>query len=185
MKIGIPGTAGSFSQQAAQLYSDKHNLNTSIEFLLSFEPTFQALVNKEIDLAIVPVYNSTMGLVRPAMEALAAYSCSIIEIFDMDIAQCLLAQHGVTKSMITTIVSQQPALNQCPQYLKNDFPNAQIIQYIDTAQAAHDVAQGKFGPYAAAIASAQCAQLYDLDLVEEGVQDLKKNVTSFLAIKAI
>lgn len=185
MKIGIPGTAGSFSEQAALQYiQTTQHKDVEIVFLLSFDQTFTSLSSHEIDLAVVPVYNSTMGLVRPAMEELAKHKCGIVDFFDMDITQCLLAQHGTTKDMITTIVSQQPALNQCPQYLQTEFPNAQIIQYVDTAQAAHDVAQGKFGKNAAAIASSRCASLYNLATVDEGIQDLKKNVTSFLVVRA-
>jgi prephenate dehydratase len=184
MKIGISGSRGSFSEQAAQYWIDKNGLKQcEIEYLVTFEPLFEALDLDVVEVGICPVFNSTMGLVKPAMQALARHHSEIEDFFDIDIAMCLLAQAGVTKESIDTIVSQQPALDQCPAYIAREFPHARIIATEDTAKSAADVASGIYGPHAAAIAPKTCAELYKLNLLEEGINDLKRNYTSFLAIR--
>ncbi len=184
MKIGISGSRGSFSEQAAQHWAEKNGLKSyDIEYLVTFEPLFEALDSGAVEVGICPVFNSTMGLVKPAMQALARHHSEIEDFFDIDIAMCLLTHRGITKDVIDTIVSQQPALDQCPSYIAREFPHARIIATEDTAKSAADVAAGVYGKNAAAIAPKACAELYDLALLEEGINDLKRNFTSFLAVR--
>jgi prephenate dehydratase len=183
MNIGVSGSKGSFSEQAAEQWIKNNGLTgANIVYLVSFEPLFDALDAGSIDLGIFPVFNSTMGLVKPAMHALAHHHAEIEGFFDVDVVQCLLSLPGVTKDQINTIVSQQPALDQCPEYISREFPNAKIVPSEDTAKAAADVAAGKYSKTTAAIGPKSCARLYGLELLEEGVQDLKHNYTSFLAV---
>lgn len=184
MKIGISGSEGSFSEQAAQYWIEKNGLKSyEIKYLVTFEPLFEALDSGAVEVGICPVFNSTMGLVKPAMQALARHHSEIEDFFDIDIAMCLLAQKGTKKDSIDTIVSQQPALDQCPAYIAREFPNVRIVAIEDTAKSAADVAAGIYGEYAAAIAPKACAALYGLEMLEEGINDLKRNYTSFLAVR--
>lgn len=184
MIIGISGSRGSFSEQAAQFWIDKNGLKQAeIKYLVTFEPLFAALDLGEVEVGVFPVFNSTMGLVKPAMQSLARHHAEIEDFFDIDIAMCLLTQKGVSKDSIDTVVSQQPALDQCPAYIAREFPHARIVAIEDTAKAASDVASGVYGQHAAAIAPKTCAALYSLDLLEEGINDLKRNFTSFLAVR--
>lgn len=184
MKIGISGSRGSFSEQAAQYWIEKNGLKScEIEYLVTFDPLFKALDSSTVEVGIFPVFNSTMGLVKPAMQALARHHSEIEDFFDIDIAMCLLVQPGTSRDVIDTIVSQQPALDQCPAYIAREFPHARIIATEDTAKSAADVASGVYGPHAAAIAPRACAELYSLDLLEEGINDLKRNYTSFLVVR--
>lgn len=184
MIIGISGSEGSFSEQAARYWIEKNGLKScEIRYLITFEPLFDALDSGEVEVGICPVFNSTMGLVKPAMQALARHHSEIEDFFDIDIAMCLLAQKGTRKDDIVTIVSQQPALDQCPAYIAREFATAKVIASEDTAKAAADVAAGIYGVHAAAIAPKACAELYGLTLLEEGINDLKRNFTSFLAIR--
>lgn len=184
MIVGISGSRGSFSEQAAQHWIEKNGLKQAeIRYLVTFEPLFNALDEGGVEVGIFPVFNSTMGLVKPAMQALARHHSEIEDFFDIDIAMCLLVQKGVKKENIDSIVSQQPALDQCPAYIAREFPHAKIVAIEDTAKSASDVASGIYGPYAASIAPKACAQLYGLDLLEEGINDLKRNYTSFLAVR--
>ncbi|MFM2414562.1 MAG: hypothetical protein RI911_255, partial [Candidatus Parcubacteria bacterium] len=169
MIIGISGSRGSFSEQAAQFWIEKNGLKEGeIRYLVTFEPLFAALETGDVEVGIFPVFNSTMGLVKPAMQELARHHSEIEDFFDIDIAMCLLAQRGVRKESVAVIVSQQPALDQCPAYIAREFPQAKIIATEDTAKSAADVASGLYGTNAAAIAPKACAALYNLDLLEEG-----------------
>lgn len=58
--------------------------------------------------------------------------------------------------------------------------NAEILPYADTAKAANDLSDGTLPDTTAVIASRGCAALYDLDILEESIQDLKFNYTTFV-----
>jgi prephenate dehydratase len=184
IRIGISGAQGSFSEEAARQYIAKNNIvEPHIEYLVSFAPLFDALEKGTVDQALFPLHNTTMGLVEPALRTLAEHKCTLLQVFELDVQQCLLTLPGKTKKDIDRIVSMEPALKQCPQYIHREFPHARVETYSDTAQAAADLAAGKFSDTTAVIAPKGCAALYHLDLLEEGIQDLKFNYTSFLVVK--
>ena len=67
-------------------------------------------------------------------------------------------------------------------YLKRTFPNAEIKEYPDTAQAAKDLGEGVLSKTTAIIAPLSCAKLYNLEVMEENINDLKFNVTNFMVV---
>jgi prephenate dehydratase len=113
----------------------------------------------------------------------ARHACTLLDMFELDVQQCLLVRSGVEKKDITHIVSQEPALRQCPQYIRREFPAAIIQTYDDTAHAAADLGSGVLPRTAAVVASKACAELYGLALLEEGIQDLAHNYTTFIALE--
>ena len=68
-------------------------------------------------------------------------------------------------------------------YLKRKWPKVELVEWEDTAKAAEDLKNGKLPKNTAAIAPRRSAEIYGLDLIEENVQDLKFNFTTFLAVK--
>ncbi len=70
-------------------------------------------------------------------------------------------------------------------YLKRKWSGVELAEYEDTAKAAADLASGVLPPTTAVIASKRAAELYGLDLIEESVQDLKFNYTSFVVAERI
>ena len=65
-------------------------------------------------------------------------------------------------------------------YLKRKWEDVELEEYSDTAQAAKDLREGKLDACAAVIAPRKCAELYNLEILEEGIQDLKFNFTTFI-----
>jgi prephenate dehydratase len=184
LKIGVSGGEGSFSQQAAQLYAREKQIGEfTIEYLISVEGVLSALEQGAIDLGIFPIENSNGGIVIEAVHAMAAHLFTIEKLFELDVRHCLLALPGVERSAIRSIVSHDQALKQCRMYLKRVWPLVELVEYRDTAEAARDLAGGALPKDAAVIAPRGCAELYGLNLLEEGVQDLKFNFTSFIAAR--
>jgi prephenate dehydratase len=66
-------------------------------------------------------------------------------------------------------------------YLKRRWPKVKLVEYADTAKAAQDLASGKLPKTTAVIASRNAAEAYGLGILEESIQDLKFNYTSFIA----
>lgn len=182
MNIGISGAKGSFSEEAARTYAAKNNLkNFTISYLISVENVLSALEGDEIDLGIFPIENSNGGIVIEAVHAMAKHRFAIKKIFEIDVHQNLLVKHGVTADKIKNIVSHDQALKQCRMYLKRVWPKVKLREYADTAKAAEDLSSGVLPVSTAVIASRTAAQMHKLDILEESIQDLKFNYTSFVA----
>ncbi len=186
MKIGIMGGKGSFSEEAARVYAMKENITKlELNYLISAEPVLAALEAGDIDLGVFPIENSNGGIVIEAVQAMAKHRFQIKKIFEIDVHQNLLVMPGTNPDQITTITSHDQALKQCRMYLKRKWPSVELEEYADTAKAAGDLASGLLPPTTAVIASRTAADLYGLEVLEESIQDLKFNYTSFVAAERI
>lgn len=180
--IGIMGARGSFSEEAARAYAEKNGITDfTLSYLINAEPVLTALEAGEITLAIFPIENNNGGIVQEAVEAMSGHNFSIQKIFDIPIHHNLLVVKGTRSEDIKRIASHDQALKQCRMYLKRFWPKATLEVYIDTAKAAADLAKGEFPKGTAVIAPRAAAKLYKLDVLEESIQDLKWNYTSFIA----
>ena len=179
--IGISGIRGSFSEEAAQVYMQKAGLKGGkLAYLVSVENVLKNLEEGAISLGISPIENSNGGIVIEAVHAMAGHRFRIKKIFEIQISMNLLVRKGTTATQVKRIVSHDQALKQCRQYLKRRWPKVRLAEYPDTAKAAEDVAAGTLPPGTGAIASLAAAKAYKLDVLEEGIQDLKFNYTTFV-----
>jgi prephenate dehydratase len=182
LKIGISGSRGSFSEEAANYYCHKNKINDyELVYLISVEKVLNTLSKKEIDKGVFPIENSNGGIVYEAVYAMSKYQFNIENIFEIDIRHCLHVYPGVNPDQIKKITSHQQALKQCRMYLKRKWPEVELEEYKDTAEAAKDLSLGNLNKTTAVIAPKICSELYHLELLEEGIQDLKFNFTTFIA----
>jgi len=180
-KIGVMGAHGSFSEQAGERYlREQCNSEGEILPLISAENVLTALEVGEIERGIFPIENSNGGIVIEAVHAMAAHRFLVERMFEIDVHHMLLVKPGITASHITTISSHDQALKQCRMYLKRAWGKADIEPYADTAKAAEDLSNGTLPDTTAVIAPRGCATLYGLDILEESIQDLKYNYTTFV-----
>jgi prephenate dehydratase len=181
IRIGVMGAEGSFSEQAGYMYAAREALaEVVIVPCVTAEGVLNALDSKAIDKAIFPVMNNNGGIVIEALHAMGKYMFAIETMFDMDIHHMLLTAEGVTKEDITAITSHDQALKQCRGYLDKNWPEADVMPYKDTAQAAADLAAGILPRTTAVIASRRAGELYHLAVLETSVQDAVHNKTTFV-----
>lgn len=192
MKIGVMGARGSFSEQAGEHYISVMTMqgmrgieDSTLVPLVSAENVLSAIETGEIDRGIFPIENSNGGIVIEAVYAMAAHRFSVEQMFEMDVHHMLLTQPGVEASEITAVSSHDQALKQCRMYLKRVWPEADIRPYADTAKAAADLAAEVLPRTTAVIAPRRAAKLYGLDILEESIQDLKFNYTTFVVAKKL
>ncbi|MBP9668748.1 MAG: prephenate dehydratase [Candidatus Pacebacteria bacterium] len=184
MKIGIMGEQGSFSEQAARTYcSENPSFACEIDYLVNAERVLSALESGAIDRGIFPIENSNGGIVLEAVHAMSKHNFDIEKMFEIEVKHNLLVFPGMKAADITVITSHDQAIKQCRMYLKRVWPHVDIQVYADTALAAKDIKNGILPPTTAAIASKGAADLYGLDVLDEGIQDLKFNYTTFIAAK--
>ena len=186
MKIGIMGAKGSFSEEAARTFAQKSAIKKfTLEYLVSAENVLAALEEGVIDIGIFAIENSNGGIVIETVHAMAKHRFKIKKIFEIDVHQNLLVKKGVTADKVKSIVSHDQAIKQCRMYLKRKWPKVKLSEYADTAKAAEDLASGKLPASTAVIASRTAAEVYGLDILEESIQDLKFNYTSFIAAEKL
>jgi prephenate dehydratase len=183
IRLGVSGDAGSFSEEAGLLYAQRNGFKPQIKFCIDMEGVLAALDKKQIDLGIFPVVNSRGGLVQPAFKAMGKHKFNYIDELWLEVYQCMMVSPGITKKQIKKIATHSQALAQCERYIRKEFPNAQLIEWEDTAKAARDLAKGILKKDTAVIAPARSSQIYKLKLLAKGIQDNHPNLTTFIIVK--
>lgn len=181
LKIGVMGDRGSFSEMAGERYVKEEGLEgAEVLPLITAENVLNELEKGTIDRGVFPIENSNGGIVIEAVHAMAKHRFSIERMFELDVHHNLLVKKGVVASHIKSITSHDQALKQCRMYLKRVWPSADISPFKDTAAAAKALSEGELPDSTAVIAPRRAAELYGLDILEESIQDLKYNYTTFV-----
>lgn len=183
MRIAVSGAHGSFSEEAGKEYCRINGIeDAELVYLVTAENVISAVEAGAVDRGIVPIENSTGGVVLEAIHALARHVVSIEKLFEIVVKQNLLVAPGTKREEIKVISSHDQAIKQCRMHLKRMFPDVEIKEYPDTAQAAKDLGEGILPKHTAIIAPLSCVKLYNLELLEENINDLKFNVTNFMVV---
>ena len=186
IKIGIQGAKGSFSEDACNKFALNHGIDKfEIIYQISSETVLSSLETNNTDYGIIAMENAQGGVVIESVEALAKNQCQIIDMFYVEISQNLLAIDGVSVGDIEEIHSHEQALKQCKDYLAEKFWSKKLVEEDDTAKAAQDLAEGRLPKQVAVIASKFSAKKYGLNILENDIHDLKRNLTLFLAVKRL
>ena len=184
--IGVQGGKGSFSEEAAKIFAKNHGVDKFVtSYLISSKAVMKGVELGSIRYGVFAMENAQGGVVIESIIALAEHRCKIIEMFHIPISQNLLARHGVIKGDITEIHSHQQALRQCKDYLSEYFWTRPLIEEDDTAEAARRLSKGKVSETVGVVGSKYCAELYDLNILEKDIHDLKHNLTLFLAVEKV
>ncbi len=183
MRIAVSGAHGSFSEEAGKEYCRVNGIeNAELLYLVTAENVLAAVEAGAVDRGIMPIENSTGGVVIEAIYALARHTVNIEKMFEIAVHQNLMVFPGTKREDIKTITSHDQVIKQCRMYLKRSFPTVDIKEYPDTAQAAKDLGEGVLPKDTAIIAPKACAALYGVEILEENINDLKFNFTMFLVV---
>lgn len=127
---------------------------------------------------IIPVENSYAGNIHENLYNFLKYNVKIIGSYDFKVEHCLLSKNK-NISEITDVFSHPQALSQCYEYLQQK--NIQPIKHFDTAWAAQMISQNN-QTNLWAIASKKAAEVYNLEVLDENIQDQDNNTTRFFII---
>ena len=174
--IGFLGPLGTYSEEAALLY-DK----TADRLYPTITGVGEAVAAREIDEGVVPIENSLEGPVTFTLDLLIAQPTLFIRgEIDLPIEHYLLAKPGTVPAEIRVIYSHPQALGQCRQYLEKNYPQAEQMASLSTVLCVTDSFESKVP--AAAISPRRASELYDVDILDRGIQDVANNVTRFAVI---
>lgn len=186
--IGIQGGKGSFNEEAVMHYIKKNNIEKyKIEYLHTSERVLKSLHEGDIDRGQFAIHNSIGGIVDESITAMAKYKFTILEEFAIIISHALMIRKDATFSEITTIMTHPQVLAQCVSTLAKKYSTLEqtsgVGELIDHALVAKDMSEGKIPKNIATMGSKILADIYNLEIIEDNLQDLQKNYTSFLMVE--
>jgi prephenate dehydrogenase len=188
LTIGIQGGKGSFNEEAVINYLRRENIaKYRIKYLHTSEAVMNALYMGEVDRGQLATHNSIGGIVSESIEAMAKYKFKIVEDFTIKISHALMIRKDVNLADVKIIMSHPQVFIQCKDNLASKYPNLELKsgegKLIDHAMVAKLLHAGKLPKETAVMGSKVLAELYNLRIVEDNLQDRHKNDTSFLQVE--
>jgi prephenate dehydratase len=177
MKAVYPGERGSFAELAAIEYFGS---DCRIEQVASFEDVFTAVKHDPEVRGVIPIENTRGGSVHRNYDLFIEKHCYIVGELYLRIGHCLIANRGVSRRRIKRVLSHPQALAQCRKYLKR-YRSLQPVETVNTAVAVKTI-KDQGATDTAAIASMQAAIDFDMEILEENIQDDQTNTTRFLVL---
>lgn len=141
----------------------------------------EAVRDGRADFAVLPVENSTTGFITDVFDLLEEFDNYIIGETYVKVGHVLCALPGTQFSDIRKVYSHPQGIMQCSKFL-DSHPDWKVSQELNTAASAKKVADEKDRSQAA-IASAQAAESYGLEILKEGISDFAGNETRFLIVE--
>ncbi len=172
MRVAYSGTEGAYAHLAAsKLFPTAEKLGYG-----SFDEAYAAVECGECDVAVLPIENSYNGDVGQVCDLMFSGSLYVNTVTELAISHDLLAPAGTRLEDVKTVISHPQALGQCHSYIvKNGYDE---IEFSNTALAAKHVAKINDGK-TAAIASAEAAEIFGLEVLATNVNESRSNTTKF------
>ncbi len=170
--VAYLGPEGSYSHASVikQFGSSAHPVAVS-----SIEDVFKVVAKGEAHYGIVPVENSSEGVVKTTQNGLLKTPLKVSGEVELAIHHCLLSKSSSVEKL-KKVVAHTQAIGQCEKWIKNNLPWVEVEAVASNALAAK-LAQSD--PSIGAIASEQAAQLYGLTILESHIEDQADNTTKF------
>ena len=172
-KVAFQGERGAYGEMATLQYFP----NVKLLPLKSFQDVFDAAETGKVEYIVVPLENSIEGSINEIYDLLLQTKMNVVGEIYQRVRHCLIANRGT--KMIRYVHSHPQALAQCRAYLQNKGFRA--VPTYDTAGAAKMIKENKMAD-SAAIASKRAAELYDMEILDEGIEDRKNNYTRFFVL---
>ena len=177
MKIGFQGDLFSNSEEASLQFSKICGLKIDKFIpLISSKRVVESLLNKEIDYGVLAIQNKIDGIVKETEEALTK-KIELVDTLSLQIHHSLFKKNKNSK--IDFVVSHIQALHQTKEYRRKNLPTIKEIESEDTAIAAKKLSTGIYPENYAVICKKSAGEFYNLFLIDENIEDDKKNKTLF------
>ena len=174
LTIAYLGPEATFTHQAAL-----ERFGNSLRYLplRTIAEVFAEVSKRHADFGVVPVENSTEGIVTHTLDMFMDSDLKIVAQVLLPISQCLISR--VSRRQIKRLFIHPQSLAQCRVWLQRNFPDVEIIETSSNARSAELAVREK---HSAAIAGLLAAEKYGLPVLEHNVQDNAENATRFLVL---
>ena len=175
-KVVYQGVEGAYSH----IVTKKIFPDINIENVNTFEDAIKEVLDGNALYCVVPIENSSAGIVTDVYDLLLKKDVVIVAEYDLHISHCLLGTKDADIEDIKTVYSHPQALMQCASYLKEHTDWSQV-SFLNTAVSAKKVKDDNSRAQAA-IASELSANLYDLKILDRGINRNLNNTTRFVVL---
>ncbi len=175
-RVVFQGLEGAYSQAAMMQYFGEQVNSFHVD---SFRDAMVAIEEGSADFAVLPIENSTAGIVNEIYDLLVEFENYIVGELIIKIEHCVLGVPGSKLADIRTVYSHPQSLMQSTKYLETK--DWQQISMQNNAFAAKKVAEEQ-DKTQAAIAGAHAADIYGLEVLEQGVNQSDTNSTRFIIV---
>lgn len=176
LKIAYLGPEGTWTHQAA---IKKFGHSVDYTPLPNFAEVFDEVARRRATYGVVPIENSTEGAVSHTLDLFVDSPLRICAQILLRINNSLLS--AIPREEIKTLYSHPQVFGQCKNWILRHFPHADLVEVSSTTKAAH-LAREKAADGAAALGGKLAAELSELSVLEEAIQDRATNTTRFLVI---
>lgn len=174
-KAAFLGPEGSFSHWAAISHFGRAS---DLIPLATIQDVFHAAETGQVAFAVVPIENSAEGSVKATLDGLITTTLNVRAEILLPVTHCLLSR-AASLDHIQRVYSHQQGLAQCQRWLREHLPGRQLVEVSSTSQGALMAAED---PSGAAVAGRLSAELHDLRVLAEAIQDSSSNTTRFLVL---
>lgn len=176
VRVAFLGPEGTFTQQA----SLKHFGHSAVCVpMAAIDEVFREVAAGAVSYGVVPVENSTEGVVSHTLDSFMDASLKICGEVVLRIHQHMMISENTRRDHITRIYSHAQSFAQCRKWLDSHWPMAERVAVSSNAEAAKRV-KGEWN--SAAIAGDMAAEMYGLEKIAEKIEDRPDNSTRFLII---
>ncbi len=176
LMIAYLGPQGTYTEAAA-IKQFGHFAGTRA--LTSIDEVFREVESEGVHYGVVPVENSTEGMVNHTLDCFMESSLKICAEVELPIHHALMVDANAAETPITEIYSHAQSLAQCRSWIDAHYPGVRRTPVESNAEAARRVAGT---PGSAAIAGDMAAQRYGLRIIASNIEDRADNKTRFLVI---
>ena len=175
LKVAYLGPEGTFTQQAVHRHFG-HSVHAI--GLPAIDTVFDQVHSGDADFGVVPVENSTQGIVSHTLDMFLLSDLKICGEIELRVHQNLLTR-AKSLAQIERVYSHEQSLSQCKNWLRAHLPGVELIAVGSNSEAARRV---RNAPDAAAIAGRVAAEIYGLPVLFADIEDHTDNTTRFLVI---
>ncbi len=177
--VAIQGVSGAFHEIAARHYFDEETLD--IIPATTFDDLVEMVQNSNrVNQALMAIENTIAGSLLHNYQLLYESNLYIVGEIYLRIKQNLMVAPNTDFSNITEVHSHPIAIAQCLPFFKQ-YPQIKLVEKTDTALSAKSIIDDNL-QHVGAIASQLAANIYGLDIIEEGIESVKSNYTRFLVL---
>ena len=176
-RVVFQGVEGAYSFGAMKEFFDDTITSFHVD---TWKEAMEAITKGEADYAVLPIENSTAGIVSDIYDLLVEYDNYIVGEQIIRIDHALLGLEDADERDIRTVYSHKQSLMQCSEFL-DSHADWEKFSVSNNAVAAKKVKEdGEISQ--AAIASAKNAQIYGLKVLRNSIQNNKNNSTRFIVV---
>jgi len=173
--VACQGIEGAYSQMAANSVFIKPD----IMYTRTFDGVFRAVGAGACQYGVLPLENSNAGCVTAVYDLMKTHNFYIARSVKASVCHRLLAKKNMETEHISAVYTHEQAAAQCSRFIEEN-PHIKLKLCDNTAVAAQIVSESEKN--IAAIASENCANLYNLKILSKDVQNSPNNYTRFICI---